>query len=47
MIADVYAKESSYTYEEINGAYLAYLEFDVRDPLGLEIDDYIDYLGNS
>ena len=47
VIADVFAKESSYTYEEINGAYFAYLEFDAKNPIGLEIDDYIDYLGNK
>ena len=46
-IANVHVKESSYVYEEINGAYLAYIEFDVKNPVGLEIDDYIDYFGNK
>jgi hypothetical protein len=46
-IADVVLRESSFTNEEINGAFTAYLEFDVLNPVNLTINDWIAYMGNS
>jgi len=46
VIADVFLKNTSYTLEEINGDFYAYLEFDVRQPFDFNINDYIDYAGN-
>ncbi|GEM_PF-474257 len=47
VIADVFVKSSAYTLEEINGQYIAYLEFDERNPVNLTINDYIEYMGNT
>ena len=40
-VAEVYAKDSSYINEEINGEFIAKIEFDVRNPIDLAINDYI------
>jgi hypothetical protein len=47
VIADVYLKETSYTLEEINGSYIAYLEFDVRHAIEFTVNDYIEYQGET
>ncbi|MDR1161277.1 MAG: hypothetical protein LBK45_02965 [Tannerellaceae bacterium] len=46
-IADVVLSESSFTNEEINGSFTAYLEFDVLEPLSLTINDRIAYMGEE
>lgn len=46
-IADVYLSKYSYTNEEINGEFIAYLEFDSRWPVNLTINDWIGYRGNK
>lgn len=46
-IADIYAKDSSYTNEEINGVNTAYVEFDSLNPVELTINDWIEYMGNK
>lgn len=46
-IADVYAKNASYTHEEVNGGHTAYLEFDILNPVDLTVNDYISYMGNT
>jgi hypothetical protein len=46
-IADVVLNESSFTNEEINGSFTAYLEFDVLNPVNLTINDWITYMGEN
>jgi hypothetical protein len=46
-VIDVCVKASSYTNEEINGVHIAYIEFDVLEPVHLTINDYIEYFGNT
>lgn len=46
-ITSVAVKNSSYTSEEINGAHIAYIEFDVRNLIDLKINDSIRYDGEE
>lgn len=46
-IADVYAKNTSYTNEEINGQHIAYVEFDSLEPVELTVNDSIEYNSNT
>ena len=45
-IADVWVG-ASYTLEEINGARIAYVEFTTLQPIGLTVNDYITYKGET
>ena len=46
-IADVWVGAASYTLEEINGARIAYVEFTTLQPIGLTVNDYITYKGET
>lgn len=46
-IADVWVGAASYTLEEINGARIAYIEFTTLQPIGLTVNDYITYKGET
>ena len=46
-IADVWVGAASYTLEEINGARIAYVEFTTLQPIGLTVNDYISYKGET
>ena len=47
ILVDVFLRQSSYTLEEINGSRVAYLEFDILNPVEFTINDYIEYLNNK
>lgn len=46
-VADVFAGAASYTLEEINGARIAYIEFQALQPLTLTVNDTIEYEGET
>lgn len=46
-IADVWVGAASYTLEEINGARIAYVDFTTLQPIGLTVNDYITYKGET
>ena len=46
-VADVFVSAASYTLEEINGARIAYIEFQALKPVELTVNDTIEYEGET